>query len=105
MLDLSNAIAINHMFAHGIRVYRYPGMSHIKAAVFDGWACLGSANWDKWSLAINKELNLATSHPEAVDELVSRVFDVDFAQSPELTEPFPERWSDHLLEFLGDYIF
>lgn len=101
----NNALAANVMLEHGIRVFVYPGMSHIKAAVFDGWVCLGSANWDKWSLAINKELNLATSHPEAVDELVSRVFDTDFASSPELTEPFPERWSDFLLEFLGDYIF
>jgi len=66
---------------------------------------LGSANWDKWSLSINKELNLATSHPPAVDELIERVFEKDFAASPELTEPFPERWSDFLLEFLGDYIF
>ena len=101
----NNALAANVMLEHGIRVYVYPGMSHVKAAVFDGWACLGSANWDKWSLAINKELNLATSNAEAVDALVERVFEADFASSPELTEPFPERWSDFLLEFLGDYIF
>ena len=74
-------------------------------SVFDGWVCLGSANWDKWSLAINKELNLATSHPAAVQDLVVLVFEPDMQISPELTEPFPERWSDHLLEFMGDYIF
>jgi len=101
----NNALAANVMLEHGIRVFVYPGMSHVKAAVFDGWACLGSANWDKWSLAINKELNLATSHPEAVDGLIQRVFEPDFERSPELTEPFPERWSDFLLEFMGDYIF
>ena len=101
----NNVLAANIMLEHGIRVYIYPGMSHVKAAVFDGWACLGSANWDTWSLAINRELNLATSHPGAVDDLIERVFETDFAQSPELTEPFPERWSDFLLEFMGDYIF
>ena len=101
----NNALAANVMLEHGIRVFIFPGMSHVKAAVFDGWACLGSANWDKWSLAINKELNLATSHTETVDTLIERVFEPDFARSPELTEPFPERWSDFLLEFLGDYIF
>jgi cardiolipin synthase len=101
----NNALAANVMLEHGIRVYVYPGMSHVKAAVFDGWACLGSANWDKWSLGINKELNLATSDARAVDPLLEKVFDVDFAASPELTEPFPERWSDFLLEFIGDYIF
>jgi cardiolipin synthase len=101
----NNALAANVMLKHGIRVFVYPGMSHVKAAVFDGWACLGSANWDKWSLSINKELNLATSYPEAVDGLLERVFEPDFARSVELTEPFPERWSDSLLELVGDYIF
>jgi len=36
---------------------------------------------------------------------VQRIFDIDFERSPELREPFPERWSDYLLEFLGDYVF
>jgi cardiolipin synthase len=101
----NNALAANVMLEHGIRVYVYPGMSHVKAAVFDDWVCLGSANWDKWSLAINKELNLATSHPDAVQGLVDEVFEPDFLISPELNEPFPERWSDYLLEFMGDYMF
>jgi cardiolipin synthase len=101
----SNALAANAMLEHGIRVYIYPGMSHIKAAVFDGWACIGSANWDRWSFRINKELNIATSHPEAVAELERRVFDADFSSSVEMTEPFPERWTDHLIEVVGDYIF
>ena len=41
-VNRSNVLAVNAMLEHGIRVYLYPGMSHIKAAVFDGWACLGS---------------------------------------------------------------
>ena len=101
----NNALAANAMLAHGIRVFIYPGMSHIKAAVFDGWACIGSANWDRWSFRINKELNIATSHPDAVAELERRVFEADFAESVELSEPFPERWTDHLLELVGDYLF
>jgi cardiolipin synthase len=101
----NNALAANAMLEHGIRVYIYPGMSHIKAAVFDGWVCIGSANWDRLSFRINKELNIATSHPEAVAELERRVFEADFSNSIELTEPFPERWTDHLIEVVGDYIF
>jgi cardiolipin synthase len=104
-ISRNNALAANVMLEHGIRVFVYPGMSHVKAAVFDGWASLGSANWDKWSLSINKELNLATSDPAAVRPLLEQVFDLDFAVSPELKEPFPERWSDYLLEFIGDYVF
>ena len=103
-INKSNALAANAMLEHGIRVWLYPGMSHVKAAVFDGWACLGSANWDKLSFRTNKELNIATSHPEYVEKLFERVFDPDFEKSIELTEPFPERWSDHLAEIVADYV-
>jgi cardiolipin synthase len=101
----NNVLAANAMLEHGIRVFVYPGMSHVKAAIFDGWACLGTANWDKLSFRMNKELNIATSHPEAVDRLKESLFEADFDRSLEITEPFPVRWSDHLLELLGDYIF
>ena len=101
----NNALAANAMLEHGIRVYIYPGMSHVKAAIFDEWACIGSANWDRWSFRINKELNIATSHPDAVRELREQLFEADFAKSVELREPFPERWSDYLIEMIGDYVF
>jgi phosphatidylserine/phosphatidylglycerophosphate/cardiolipin synthase-like enzyme len=87
MMNLSNAVAINTMLAHGIRVYRYPGMSHIKAAIFDGWACIGSANFDASSLRFNREMNLATSHPETVLELRRQLFETDFRASSEITVP------------------
>jgi cardiolipin synthase len=103
-INKSNALAANAMLEHGIRVFVYPGMSHVKAAVFDGWVCLGSANWDKLSFRTNKELNIATSHPEYVNELFKRVFNPDFEKSVELTEPFPERWFDHLVEIAADYV-
>ena len=101
----NNALAANAMLEHGIRVYIYPGMSHVKAAIFDDWACIGSANWDRWSFRINKELNIATSNPEAVEELRRQLFEADFAKSVELREPFPERWTDYLIEIVGDYVF
>jgi len=103
-VNKSNALAANAMLEHGIRVFVYPGMSHVKAAVFDGWVCVGSANWDKLSFRTNKELNIATSHPDYVDALMKKVFDPDFAKSIELVEPFPERWSDHLAEVVADYL-
>ncbi len=103
-INKSNVLAANAMMEHGIRVYVYPGMSHVKAAVFDGWACLGSANWDKLSFRTNRELNIATSDTELVEELLERVFRPDFEAAVELTEPFPERWSDHLAEVLADFL-
>lgn len=102
LISRSNAIAANTMLENGIRVYIYPGMSHIKAAVYDGWACFGSANFDNLSLRVNKELNLATSWPEAVDSLKTRVFYPDMRRSVELDQPLPHNWLDHLAELLAD---
>ena len=103
-INRSNILAANAMLEHGIRVFVYPGMSHVKAAVFDGWACLGSANWDKLSFKTNKELNIATSHAPYVDKMLDSVFAPDFRKSVELTEQFPVRWSDQLMEIVADYL-
>lgn len=99
------AMAANIMLANGIRVYIYPGFTHAKAAIFDGWVSVGTANLDRLSLKINREINIATSEPTASNGLLQALFEPDFRDSKELTEPFPERWSDHLIEMFGDYIF
>jgi len=102
MLDLSNQAAINTMLRHGIRVYRYPGMTHVKAAVYDGWACLGSANFDKLSLQVNSEINLATSHPATVEKLLAEVFYTDFDKSEELSKPLPLGARHRVAEWVAD---
>jgi cardiolipin synthase len=102
IMEHSNRIAINTLLAHGARVYLYPGMSHVKAAVYDGWACVGTANFDKLSLQINRELNLATSHPETVERLLEMLFDRDFKQSTEVTEPVSLDLKDHIIELIAD---
>ena len=99
------ALAANIMLKHGIRVYIYPGFTHAKAAIFDGWASVGSANLDRLSLKINRELNITTSEPAAVQELLDELFLPDFERATELTEPFPEQWADYLIEVFGDYVF
>ena len=101
-LNGSNQLAINTMLEHGIRVYRFPGMSHIKAAVFDGWACVGSANFDKLSLKINKELNLATSDPSAVNELMESVFIPDLMVSEEIKVPVDITMTAWVAEIIAD---
>jgi len=105
MITRNIALAANAMLEHGIRVFIYPGFTHAKAAIFDGWASVGTANLDRLSLKINKEINVATSEPSAVQELLDELFTPDFQQSTELTEPFDERWTDHLIEMFGDYLF
>ena len=102
VISRSNVLVANAMLGNGIRVYIYPGMSHLKAAIYDGWACLGSANMDNLSLRTNREMNLATSHPPAVDALREQVFHVDMEKSVELTAPLPSNWSDYLAELLAD---
>jgi cardiolipin synthase len=102
MMNLSNDVAINTMLEYGIRVYLYSGMSHIKAAVFDGWACVGSANFDAMSLRINREMNLATSDPATVDELLVRLFHVDFDASTEISKPISVDWRHSFAELIAD---
>ena len=102
LLDMSNLIAINHMLMHGIRVYRYPGMSHTKAAIYDGWVCVGSANFDKLSLKINKELNLATSEQSVAEALLRQVFIPDLLASTEITAPVEIRIADRIAEIAVD---
>lgn len=101
-LNASNKITINHLLAHGVRVYQYPGMSHIKASVYDGWISVGSANFDKLSLEINKELNLATSDPATVNALIERLFIPDLMMSREITEPVETDASTMVAEIIVD---
>ncbi len=102
VLGLSNQKTINAMLRNGIRVYAYPGMTHVKAAIYDGWVCVGSANFDKLSLQVNREINLATSHPAVARALLEQVFEPDFAASQELTRPRPLDARHHLAELVAD---
>jgi cardiolipin synthase len=104
VMDSSNSLTANALIENGVRVFLYPGMTHVKAAIFDGWACFGSANMDKLSLRVNYEIDLATSHPETVTELRNNLFHKDIAVSTELIEPIPVRNYDYLMEVLADQL-
>ena len=104
IMEYSNRIAINTFLENGVRVYLYPGMSHIKAAIYDGWICAGTANFDKLSLQINRELNLGTSHPATVAHLRKILFDRDFKISTEITEPVSLDLWDYIIELIADEI-
>lgn len=102
--NASNRVAINKMLRNGIRVYQYPGMSHVKAAIFDGWACVGSANFDKLSLQVNRELNLATSYSPVVNKLLEGLFIPDLARSTEIKESLATTMQTHLWELVVDEV-
>jgi cardiolipin synthase len=97
-----NFVTANYFRKNGVRVFIYPGMTHIKALIVDGWACFGSGNYNKLSLRTNQEVNLGTSRKQTVDELRRELFDVDFAKSYELQEPLEVNWTDQLAETILD---
>ncbi len=104
IMNANNVTAANKLFDHGVRVFAYPGMSHVKAAVYDGWACLGSANFDKLSFRVNKEMNLGVSDPRFVEPLLEEVFAADFAASVELKEPLPEGWDNTFASIIASQL-
>lgn len=102
LVDMSNVDAVNKMLENGIRVYLYPRMTHVKAAIVDGWLMVGSANLDKLSLRVNNEINIATSHPAAVAALRERLFEEDFEKSVELRHGLPAGPRHQLAEVIAD---
>lgn len=103
-MDSSNIVTTNIMLENGIRVYQYPKISHIKAAIYDGWACLGSANFDALSLRINLETNLAFSDKETVERLKKELFEKDFSVSREVTDPVEVSFLDYIGEMISNQL-
>lgn len=104
IMDKNNRFMANKLFKNGVRVYFYNGMSHVKAAVYDGWAVVGSSNFDKMSLYVNKEMSLGISDPAFVRELTERLFEKDFENSEEMTEPMELSWTYFLINGLTNQL-
>ena len=101
LMNSANLLAARTLVQGGVRVYVYPGMTHVKAALYDGWACLGSANFDKLSLRVNRETNVATADPAFVGRLARELFEADFARSRELEEAPSVGWGGYLAAYLA----
>ena len=104
IMQTSDQATGNELIENGARVYVYPGMTHVKAAIYDGWACLGSANFNKMSLRVGQELDVAFSDPATVDRLKRELFETDFKRSRELTRPTPLNWFDSFVKALAGEI-
>ncbi len=96
----SNLVLANYLLEHGVRVYFYPGMTHVKALMADGWACLGSGNLNHLSLRVCQEHNVASSDPSFAAQMKSKLFEEDFNRSYELKEPVSIEWVDFLADLL-----
>ena len=104
IMNQANVKAANILLAAGARIYNYDGMSHVKAAVYDGWAVLGSANFDRLSFRINREMNLASSAPEFTKQVLEHIFAADFAHSEELTAPLKQTWRHSMASILASQL-
>jgi cardiolipin synthase len=104
VMQINNSLVTGDLVRNGIRVFAYPGMTHVKAAIYDGWACVGSANFDKMSLHVGQDLDIAFSDPPTVDRLQRELFDKDFARSREITTPVETSWFDPLIKAFTDQL-
>lgn len=95
-----NLVTANYLLQHGVRVFFYPGMTHVKALLVDDWACVGSGNLCHLNLRLTQETNVATSDPEFVAKLKRELFEPDFARSYELKQPIAVDWVDFLSSLL-----
>ncbi len=98
----SNLVTANYLLKHGVRVYFYPGMTHVKAMLADGWVCFGSANFNTLSLRLNQEADLATSDAAFAARFRQELFETDFDKSYELKAPVSVDWTDHLADSILD---
>jgi cardiolipin synthase len=98
----SNLVIANLLLTHGVRVFFYPGMTHVKALLVDDWACLGSGNLNHLSLRLSQEENIATSDPQFTSRLKRELFERDFARSYELTDPLAVNWLDFLADLAAE---
>ena len=104
IMQASDLVVANEMVRNGIRVFIYPGMTHVKAAIYDGWACVGSANLEKMSLRVSRELDIAFSDTETVAQLDQRLFEPDFKRSQELKNPMDLNWADPFLKAISEQL-
>jgi cardiolipin synthase len=104
VMQVNNALVAGELVRNGIRVYAYPGMTHVKAAIYDGWACVGSANFDKMSLHVGQELDVSFSDPATVERLKKELFENDFGRSHEITHPGATSWYDTVVKAFTDQL-
>ena len=104
IMNAGNLVTARNLMKAGVRVYHYPGMTHLKAMICDGWATVGSANLDTISLRINRELNVSFCDPDLVTELAELVFERDFKVSRLLTPGETKLKFAPLIESIADQL-
>jgi cardiolipin synthase len=93
-------VGANYLVSNGVRVFFYPGMSHLKGLLVDGWTCVGSGNLNQFSFGICQELNVATSDPVFAAKMKRDLFEQDFTRCYELVQPVAAEWMDFVADFI-----
>lgn len=104
IMQKNNIAMANKLWRNGIKVYFYNGMSHVKAALYDDWAIVGSANFDKMSLFINNEMSLGIDDPAFVKELETRLFEKDFKDSKLMDKEIEMNWAWQIVNALTNQL-
>lgn len=104
LMDAGNMATARVLMRAGVKVYRYPKMTHMKAMICDDWATVGSANLDTLSMRINRELNLSFSDRKAVQELERRVFIPDLRASRRLQMADTASFTGGVAEIIADQL-
>jgi cardiolipin synthase len=101
IINRANRVVANRLLAAGVRVYLYPGMTHVKAVTVDGcWAYVGTGNFDPLSLRHNRELGLSVSGCPLIAELEERLFLPDLRPGWEMTQPLAVGLGDYVAELI-----
>jgi phosphatidylserine/phosphatidylglycerophosphate/cardiolipin synthase-like enzyme len=93
-------VAADYLVQQGVRVFFYPGMTHVKALLVDDWACVGSGNLNRFSFGLCQEHNVATSDPAFAAKLKHDLFEEDFTHCFELSDPVTVEWMDFVAGFV-----
>lgn len=102
LINRANRAVANRLLESGVRVYLYPGMTHVKATVVDScWAYMGTGNFDPQSLRRNREVGVVVAAGPVVTELEEKLFLADFHQDWELREPLKLAPGDRACDLLA----
>jgi cardiolipin synthase len=104
IMDAGNLETAGSLIANGVKVFRYPKMTHMKVMLCDGWGTLGSANLDTLSMRINRELNLSFNDAATIKALENSVFLPDFQRSRRLQLKETESLLGHIVESIADQL-
>jgi cardiolipin synthase len=103
IMTATNEVTAAELLRIGAKVFKYQGVTHLKAMICDDWALLGSGNCDTLSLRINRELDVAVNDRETVQRIADAVFRQDFLKSREVSYDMLDEGFG-LAKFLGDQL-